>query len=192
MAALHAAYLVAEDMPAEADVAQAIERHAGRHETTLNGRLVAGFDSARDAAACAVEAIRALVQKDQQSGPRMRIGVSDTDADAAAALAEIAEPGGLCLSRTAYYEVRYQLDLPYGVEIGVDSTAYTCGEIRGKRKTMNLVDLSAVRVSPSALRGRGKSGGLLAKVKALIRRRARLAGVASTGPGDAALRDEKK
>ena len=69
---------------------------------------------------------------------------------------------------------------------------YACGEIRGKRKTMNLVDLSAVRVSPSALRGRGKSGGLLAKVKALIRRRARLAGVASTGPGDAALRDEKK
>ena len=170
MAALPAAYLVAEDVAAEADVAQVIERHAGRRERTSNGRLVAGFDSARDAVACGVEAVRALVRRDPQGAPRMRVGVSDTDADAAAALAEIAEPGGLCLSRTAYYEVRFQLDLPYGSEIGVDSTAYTCGEIRGKRKTMNLVDLSAVRIAPAALAGRERGGGMLAKGKNLVAR----------------------
>jgi len=171
MAASHAAYLVAVGEPAEADVVQAIERHGGQRETMPEGALVAGFDRVLDAVTCAVEAQRALAERPAQgSPPAPRIGVSEADADAAAALAALAEPGGLCLSRTAYYEVRFQLELPYATEIGVDSTAYTCGEIRGKRNAMNLVDLSAVRVAPAALTGRGNRGGVLAKTRDLVAR----------------------
>ncbi len=178
MAASHAAYLVAIGEPAEADVVQAIERHGGQHETMPEGVLVAGFDRVLDAVTCAVEALRALAEGQAHGRPPApRIGVSEADPEAAAALAALAEPGGLCLSRTAYYEVRFQLELPYATEIGVDSTAYTCGEIRGKRKAMNLVDLSAVRVAPAALSGRGRDAGVLAKTKDLVARlRGRFAG----------------
>ena len=67
-----------------------------------------------------------------------------------------AEPGGLCLSRTAYDAVKFDITLPFDDRSDPAHTAYQCGEIRKKRHSMDLALMSAVKVGPDAFRDRSK------------------------------------
>jgi hypothetical protein len=101
-----------------------------------------------------------------QSSPR--IGVVDLLADelgeypsvaeieAAIKMMRAAESGGLCLSRTAYDAVKFDITLPFDDRSDPAHTAYQCGEIRKKRHSMDLALMSAVKVGPDAFRDSSK------------------------------------
>ena len=76
--------------------------------------------------------------------------------DAAIKMMRAAESGGLCVSRTVYDAVKFDITLPFDDRSDPAHTAYQCGEIRKKRHSMDLALMSAVKVEPDAFRDRSK------------------------------------
>ena len=146
----------------------------GRHHGSVihvagEGWFLARFQDALAAVSCAVEVQRALADRDVDvpgaDTRRLHIGLNhevppddgeawppDRD-DRVDRLVAIAESGGICLSRTIYDDVRFQVDLPFDTMRDPKHTAYACQEIRRKFDDLNLLESSAVRLSPAALVG---------------------------------------
>lgn len=145
-----------------------IDRHHGcALNTAAEALFLASFSSAVEAVGCAVELQRDLADR-SRSVPatyetRCRIGVNHENlspgAEAATCdegtsvgrLVALAEPGGVCISRTVYDEVRFRLKLQYDTKRDPGHTAFSCGEIRKKRNELNLLEASVVRIGPAAL-----------------------------------------
>lgn len=187
---------------------QVFARHVDQHHgCRLNTRpettFLATFPSALEGVGCAVGLQRDLADRSNTvpSTRQMRlcIGVnheglstrgeaSASDEDSSVVrLVALAEPGGICISRTVYDEVRYQLELQYDTKRDSKHTAFVCQEIRLKWSELNLLESSAVRINPAALvgesgniataRGRREAMHLVHRVKRLFGRKgARLMG----------------
>jgi len=101
----------------------AIDRFGGRIVKTTGDGLIAEFASAVDAVRCADEMQRALGGRAEPPCYRMGINVGDIIADdgdvfgddvnIAVRLEQLAEPGGIAVSRAAYRSVRNKLDLGF-------------------------------------------------------------------------------
>jgi len=106
-----------------------IERHRGRLVSTAGDSLLADFPSVVEAVQCAVEIQRELANRNRSvpDARRMqfRIGINLGDVmveggdlygegvNVAARLEALAEPGGICISRPVYDQVRNRLTLDY-------------------------------------------------------------------------------
>jgi TolB-like protein/class 3 adenylate cyclase/Tfp pilus assembly protein PilF len=106
-----------------------IEQHRGRVVDTTGDNLLAEFSSVVDALKCAVETQKEIGERnaDLPENRRMlfRIGVNLGDiveeedriygdgVNIAARLEGLAETGGICISRTAYNQVKKKLELGY-------------------------------------------------------------------------------
>jgi adenylate cyclase len=105
-----------------------IDRHGGRLVGSSGDGFLAEFISAVDAVNCAVDAQRGLIEHNAKlphdRRMQFRIGVnlgdvvvaSDDDifgdgVNIAARLEKLAEPGGICISRDVYNQVRNKVDL---------------------------------------------------------------------------------
>ena len=152
----------------------------GRHEGQVvdvdgEGWFVARFRNALTSTRCAVEIQRAQEGQGKDSAStesaRLHIGLNheaspkhgeiwppekDNTVDRLVALAE---PGGICLSRTIYDDIRFQIDIPFDTTRDPKHTAFVCQEIRRKLGTLNLLESGAVRIGAAALaRHVGKTG----------------------------------
>ncbi|MHC4537156.1 MAG: tetratricopeptide repeat protein [Planctomycetota bacterium] len=106
-----------------------VQQHRGRVVDTTGDNLLAEFSSVVDAVKCAVETQKELSERniDLPENRRMlfRIGVNLGDiveeddriygdgVNIAARLEGLAEAGGICISRTAYEQVKNKLELGY-------------------------------------------------------------------------------
>jgi adenylate cyclase len=106
-----------------------IERHRGRLVSTSGDSLLADFRSVVEAVQCAAEIQRELANRNRSApdARRMefRIGINLGDVmveggdlygegvNVAARLEALADPGGICISRTVYDQVRNRLTLGY-------------------------------------------------------------------------------
>ncbi len=107
----------------------AVAAHEGRIVKLMGDGLLAEFVSVVDAVRCAVEIQRARGEPESESGAQpplqLRIGVNlgdvlATDGDIygdgvniAARLEDLAEPGGICITRTVLGQVRGQVDVAF-------------------------------------------------------------------------------
>lgn len=108
---------------------QKIKEHRGRTVKTTGDGLLAEFASVVDAVRCAAEVQRGMIDREPQVPEerriRFRIGVNlgDVIADnndifgdgvnVAARLEALAEPGGICISRTVRDQIRDKLPYPF-------------------------------------------------------------------------------
>jgi len=106
-----------------------IQQHSGRVVDNPGDNLLAEFPSAVDAVVCAVEVQKKLKKENacfvQGKRLQFRIGVNIGDVvhdgdriygngvNVAARIEGLAEPGGICISRTAYDHVKGKLDFGY-------------------------------------------------------------------------------
>jgi hypothetical protein len=177
-------------------VSDIVEDHHGRViDVDGPGWFVAAFDSAREGTLCAVEIQRTLHNaSDELAGAPIRwlhIGLNTETPprscepwppardDSVDRLVSLAEPGGVCLSRTVYDEVRFHVDLPFDASRDPHHTAYACQEIRGKLASLNLLESGAVHLHAASLGGRdsgsgynsekkGAASGIVEKLRALL------------------------
>jgi class 3 adenylate cyclase len=105
-----------------------IREHSGRIVNTAGDGVLAEFPSVVDAVRCAVELQRAMIDREawmpDDRRVRFRIGINLGDVEdddifgdgvnVAARLEGLAEPGGLCISRTVRDQIRDEL--PYAFE----------------------------------------------------------------------------
>lgn len=160
------------------DFGEVVSDHIDRHlgcplNTAPEALFLASFSSAVEAVGCAVELQRDLAERSRTAPAtrqmQCRIGVNHHDSlpggeastrdegTSVARLVALADPGGVCISRTVYDEVRFQLRLPYDTERDPSHTAFTCGEIRKKRNELNLLEASVVRIGPATLPGEARN-----------------------------------
>ena len=134
-----------------------------------DGRSIVLFPSVAVAVRCAAS-LQSFINSKKTNGLLSedrfspRIGVVDVsrddagghpsraEMDAAIKMMQASASGGLCLSRTAYDDVRSDITLPFDDRSDPAHTAYQCGEIRKKRHSMDLALMSAVKVGPDAFR----------------------------------------
>ncbi|MFQ5544694.1 MAG: adenylate/guanylate cyclase domain-containing protein [Acidiferrobacterales bacterium] len=120
----------------------AIETHSGKVLHFAGDAVLAEFDSVVDALTCAVDIQRAL--KSQNEGVsderklQFRIGINLGDVivdrneiygdgvNVATRLEDLAEPGGICISRPVYDQVKTHLEFDY--------------EYLGERKVKNIIE----------------------------------------------------
>jgi class 3 adenylate cyclase len=106
----------------------AVAAHEGRIVKPMGGGLLAEFVSAVEAVSCAVEIQRALAEPESDSGApplQLRIGVNLGDVldeggdihgdgvNIAARMEGLADPGGICITRTVLGQVRSQVDIAF-------------------------------------------------------------------------------
>jgi len=145
-----------------------VDRHEGQViDVAGDGWFVARFGDALAGTRCAVEIQRAPKGpcKDTASMdmPRLHIGLNhevapkpgdpwppDKD-NTADRLVALAEPGGICLSRTIYDDIRFLIDLPFDTTRDPKHTAFVCQEIRRKLGSLNLLEAGAVRIGAAGL-----------------------------------------
>ncbi len=123
-------------------ITAAIETHSGKVLHFAGDAVLADFVSVVDALTCAVDIQRALkaqnesVPDDRKLQVRIGINLGDVIVDrneiygdgvnVATRLEGLAEPGGICISRPVYDQVKYQLELGY--------------EYLGERKVKNIAE----------------------------------------------------
>ncbi|MDH3671466.1 MAG: cyclic nucleotide-binding domain-containing protein [Gammaproteobacteria bacterium] len=123
-------------------IAAAIETHSGKVLHFAGDAVLAEFDSVVNALTCAVDIQRALkaqndsVPDDRKLQFRIGINLGDVIVDrkeiygdgvnVATRLEDLAEPGGICISRPVYDQVKHQLELGY--------------EYLGERKVKNIAE----------------------------------------------------
>ncbi len=106
-----------------------IREHQGRIVKTTGDGLLVEFASVVDAVRCAAEVQRGMIDRDKEFTPerriRFRIGVNLGDiiaeggdifgdgVNVAARLEALAEPGGICISRTVRDQIRDKLAYPF-------------------------------------------------------------------------------
>ena len=181
--------------------ARHVDRHHGRvMNIGAEAHYLTKFSNASEAVGCAVDVQRHFAErrgtlpKSRQLG--FRIGVKhegsankgevsiDDDSDSVMRLVAFSEPGGICISRTVYDEVRFQFDLHYDTTTDPKQTSLLCQELRLKWNELNLLELSAVKISATALRRRpgklatvryaiNEAKGLMRKIRALLDRSVR-------------------
>ena len=106
-----------------------IQENSGRVVDAVGDNLLADFSSAVDAVQCAVDIQKALKTKNSESPKgrqiNFRIGINigdvvqdggriyGTGVNVAARIEALAEPGGVCISESAYNQVKDRLNLGY-------------------------------------------------------------------------------
>jgi adenylate cyclase len=160
------------------EIGELVVEHRGRVVDAPGDNVLAAFATALDAVACAVEIQRVLGARNAGLGEarRMpfRIGVHLGDVtledgriygegvNVAARLEGLAEPGGICLSRTVCEQVRHKLDLRYR-DLGEQSLKNIPEPVRAYR-----VAIEAVGAGPSRGASRTRSRILAAAGGALL------------------------
>ncbi len=156
-----------------------IRRHDGRVVDSIGDNLLAEFPSVVDAVQCAVEIQKEIGRrnKDVPEERRMefRIGVNLGDVvveggkvfgdgvNIVARMEKLAEPGGVCISGTAYDQVRNRL--PYGFrDLGRQAVKNIAEPVRVYRILMDPKD----KIAPMRSRGKGKKIYAMAGVGILV------------------------
>ncbi|MGY0571327.1 adenylate/guanylate cyclase domain-containing protein [Bradyrhizobium sp. RDM12] len=138
-------------------IAGLVERHDGRIVNTWGDAIIAEFASVVEAVQCAVEIQQEISNQDSGPAPpmRFRIGVnlgdvmvdgSDLYGDGvniAARLQELAEPGGIVISSSAYDQVHNKL-----------SVGFDC---LGQRPMKNIAPMTSYRVTMSGQTAQARS-----------------------------------
>ncbi|KJC45609.1 guanylate cyclase [Bradyrhizobium sp. LTSP849] len=138
-------------------IAGLVQRHDGRIVNTWGDAVIAEFASVVEAVQCAVEIQQELSNQDSDPPPpmRFRIGVnlgdvmvdgSDLYGDGvniAARLQELAEPGGIVISSSAYDQVHNKL-----------SVGFDC---LGQRPMKNIAPMTSYRVTMSGQTAQARS-----------------------------------
>lgn len=156
------------------DYKKILDEIVGRHEGEVidvdgEGWFVARFRDALTGTRCAVEIQRPAKGQGKESTTlqltRLHIGLNhekppnpgeiwppekDNTVDRLVALAE---PGGICLSRTIYDDIRFHIKLPFDTRRDPKHTAFVCQEIRRKFDSLNLLEAGAVRIDAAGLAG---------------------------------------
>ena len=134
---------------------------------TSEGWFLATFEVALRAVSCAVEIQRRSTLQDAgaeiMESQRLHIGLNfevppidgstwppEMD-DKVDRLVALVEPGGICFSRTIYYDIKFRIDLPFDTTRDPKHTAFMCQEIRQKLNVLNLLEAGAVRIGAAAL-----------------------------------------
>jgi len=164
-----------------------VEQHRGRVVDTTGDNLMAEFSSVVDAVQCAVEIQKEISERnaDLPENRRMlfRIGVNLGDiveeddkiygdgVNIAARLESLAEAGGICISRTAYGQVKNKLNLGYEylgehsvknisepvhvykVLMDADAAGKVIGEKRQEKRRMTLAAVIALIIGLGGLAG---------------------------------------
>jgi TolB-like protein/class 3 adenylate cyclase len=168
-------------------IATLIQQHRGRLVDMTGDNLLAEFSSVVDAVKCAVETQKEMIGLNAElpENRRMlfRIGVNLGDiveeddriygdgVNIAARLEALAEAGGICISRTAYDQVKNKLDLGYEylgehsvknisepvhvyrVLMEPEAAGKVIGEKRKERRWMTLVAVIVLLISVGGLAG---------------------------------------
>ena len=142
-------------------------RFGGREIKTVGDAFLVEFESALDAARCALEIQRALHDQKPNGTPvQIRIGlhvgdVVETGGDLlgdavniASRIEPLAPPGGICLSQQAFDQVRNKIDAPM-----VAMPPVTLKNIRGTTQVYRFVLPWEGPVAVAPPRGRGEAGG---------------------------------
>jgi adenylate cyclase len=164
-----------------------VEQHRGRVVDTTGDNLMAEFSSVVDAVQCAVEIQKEISERnaDLPENRRMlfRIGVNLGDiveeddkiygdgVNIAARLESLAEAGGICISRTAYGQVKNKLNLGYEylgehsvknisepvhvykVLMDADAAGKVIGEKHQEKRRMTLAAVIALIIGLGGLAG---------------------------------------
>ncbi len=146
----------------------AIAEHVGRIVKTTGDGFLAEFASAVDAVRCAVDIQRGMAERNQTVTPDrklvFRIGLNLGDVIAhdgdlygdgvnvAARLEGLAEPGGICLSASAYEQVRDKIGVVRFEDLGEQTVKNIARPVRAYRVVLGLaavVPLPAPSLSSS-------------------------------------------
>ncbi len=151
-------------------VVEQVHRHSGRVITAEGDTILAEISGPVSAVECAVQIQRELAGRNCElpatSQVRGGVGVSFGDAEepdrdrfedgaeSAADLAALAEPGGICISRAVYDQVRYRLNLSY------DARKTWASFMKPQQHALqapkvNLLEVSAVKINPAAIVDQG-------------------------------------
>lgn len=168
-----------------------IARCRGRVAQVMGDGVLVEFASAVAAVECAIALQKGMAEREagvaEARRLQYRVGVNLGDIDVqgddmtgaeagdAVRLAAIAEPGGICLARPVYDEVKSELKLPYEhhsdwMRIALMSTNTPDSWPR----TMDLIEVSAVKISAAAIISQStdaRLAGLLRSIKRLLDRR---------------------
>lgn len=125
------------------------------------------FGDARSAVTCAL-ALQGRLSSDEDAGGRAaskfcRVSVNhrpfgislsppgDGEVDDTYKLLAVADLNGISISRTVYDEVRRNLDVEFDTSRPINQCGYLCQNIRQNLNQLDLLQASAVRISPSAI-----------------------------------------
>ena len=168
-----------------------VRQYRGRVIKLMDDGVLVEFATAVEAVECAIAIQKGVTEReaDVAAAARMqyRVGVNLGDinvqgddilgdeADDAARLASLAEPGGVCIARPVYDEVKSELKLKYEhhsdwMHIALMST----NTPDSWPSTMDLIEVSAVKISAGAITGQHtdvRFGGFLRQIKRLLERR---------------------
>jgi adenylate cyclase len=143
-----------------------IGEHRGRIVKNTGDGFLAEFPSVVDAVRCAVEVQRGMIDREpevpEEQRIRFRIGVNLGDViveehdifgdgvNVAARLEALAEPGGICISRTVHDQIRDKLPFPFE-DLGERSVKNIARSLRvyGLRPEV-IAELAATRAPPAA------------------------------------------
>jgi len=141
----------------------AITTHRGRIVKTTGDGMLVEFASAVDAARCAIEVQRGMVEKNaavpQVKRIEFRIGIhvgdiiiDDSDifgdgVNIAARLEGIAEPGGVCISDDAQRQIRGKVDMAFE-DMGPQNLKNITEPMRAWRMRINASASAAVSINP--------------------------------------------
>jgi adenylate cyclase len=144
-----------------------ITAHRGRIVKTTGDGMLVEFASAVDAARCAVEIQRAMIQRNADVPPELRIEfrigihvgdiiIDDNDifgdgVNIAARLEGIAVPGGVCISDDAHRQIRGKIDIGFD-DIGEQTLKNIAEPMRAWRLRLAGEDASAIRPGSTPIR----------------------------------------
>jgi adenylate cyclase len=144
-----------------------ITAHRGRIVKTTGDGMLVEFASAVDAARCAVEIQRAMIQRNADVPPELRIEfrigihvgdiiIDDNDifgdgVNIAARLEGIAVPGGICISDDAHRQIRGKIDIAFD-DIGEQTLKNIAEPMRAWRIRLVGEDASAIRPGSTPIR----------------------------------------